>query len=75
MSCQEQPWDFRLAPLLKRCAEIRDLNAALAVLGWDQQVYMPSGAAAGRAPARGAFCAPHRPAAPPPMIRICLLMG
>ena len=45
--CQERPWDSRLAPLLKRCAEIRDLNAALAVLGWDQQVYMPSGAAAG----------------------------
>ena len=47
--CQERPWDPRLAPLLKRTAEIRDLNAALAVLGWDQQVYMPSGAAAGRA--------------------------
>ena len=47
--CRKQPWDPRLAPLLKRCAEIRDLNAALAVLGWDQQVYMPSGAAAGRA--------------------------
>ena len=47
--CQTQPWDPRLAPLLKLCAEIRDLNAALAVLGWDQQVYMPSGAAAGRA--------------------------
>jgi len=46
---QERPWDPRLAPLLKRTAEIRDLNAALAVLGWDQQVYMPSGAAAGRA--------------------------
>ena len=46
---QDRPWDPRLAPLLKRTAEIRDLNAALAVLGWDQQVYMPSGAAAGRA--------------------------
>ena len=49
MSFQDRPWDPRLAPLLKRTAEIRDLNAALAVLGWDQQVYMPSGAAAGRA--------------------------
>ena len=49
MNCLERPWDPRLVPLLKRCAEIRDLNAALAVLGWDQQVYMPSGAAAGRA--------------------------
>ena len=39
--CQTHPWDPRLAPLLKRCAEIRDLNAALAVLGWDQQVYTP----------------------------------
>ena len=48
-SDRERPWDPRLAPLLKRTAEIRDLNAALAVLGWDQQVYMPSGAAAGRA--------------------------
>ena len=47
--CQDRPWDPRLAPLLKRTAEIRDLNATLAVLGWDQQVYMPSGAAAGRA--------------------------
>ena len=47
--CREQPWDPRLTPLLKRCAGIRDLNAALAVLGWDQQVYMPSGAAEGRA--------------------------
>ena len=49
MTPQDRPWDPRLAPLLKRTAEIRDLNAALAVLGWDQQVYMPSGAAAGRA--------------------------
>ena len=49
MNPQDRPWDPRLAPLLKRTAEIRDLNAALAVLGWDQQVYMPSGAAAGRA--------------------------
>ena len=46
--CQTQPWDPRLAPLLKRCAEIRDLNAALAVLGWDQQVYMQIGRASCR---------------------------
>ena len=49
MTPRDRAWDPRLAPLLKRTAEIRDLNAALAVLGWDQQVYMPSGAAAGRA--------------------------
>ena len=49
MSADARGWDPRLAPLLKRTAEIRDLNAALAVLGWDQQVYMPSGSAAGRA--------------------------
>ena len=49
MSTDAPGWDPRLAPLLKRTAEIRDLNAALAVLGWDQQVFMPSGAAAGRA--------------------------
>ncbi len=46
---QKWPWDTRLAPLLRRTAEIRNLNAALAVLGWDQQVNMPSGSAAGRA--------------------------
>ena len=49
MNTDARGWDPRLAPLLKRTAEIRDLNAALAVLGWDQQVFMPSGAAAGRA--------------------------
>ena len=49
MSIDPRGWDVRLAPLLKRTAEIRDLNSALAVLGWDQQVFMPSGAAEGRA--------------------------
>ena len=41
--------DAILADLKQRLAEIYDLNAAGAVLGWDEATYMP----AGGAPARG----------------------
>lgn len=34
---------------LERAQTIADLNAASAVLGWDQETYMPDGAAGGRA--------------------------
>ncbi len=39
----------KLEELKKRLAEISDLNNATAVLGWDQQTYMPSGGVAARA--------------------------
>lgn len=39
----------KLNDLKKRLAEINDLNAAAAVLGWDQQTYMPPGGAPARA--------------------------
>ncbi len=39
----------KLNDLKKRLAEISDINNAAAVLGWDQQTYMPSGGAAARA--------------------------
>ena len=35
--------------LLAHLAEIRNINRALAVLGWDQQVNMPPGGAKARA--------------------------
>jgi len=35
--------------LVHRLAEVRNINRALAVLGWDQQVNMPPGGAEGRA--------------------------
>ncbi|OQY99708.1 MAG: carboxypeptidase [Candidatus Brocadia sp. UTAMX2] len=38
-----------LNDLKKRLSEINDINHAVAVLGWDQQTYMPSGGAAARA--------------------------
>lgn len=41
--------DAKLNELKTRLAEIHDLQAAAAVLGWDQQTYMPPGGA----PARG----------------------
>lgn len=37
------------AKLLLRCKEISHINSASAVLGWDQQCYMPHGGAAERA--------------------------
>ncbi len=37
-----------LAPLRRRLAEITDLHATLALLDWDQNVYMPAGGAAAR---------------------------
>ena len=37
-----------LAELKTRLMEVSDLNAAAAVLGWDQATYMPSGGAAAR---------------------------
>ncbi len=39
----------RLAELRQRLLEISDLNAAGAVLGWDQATYMPKGGSASRA--------------------------
>ncbi|TVM02939.1 MAG: carboxypeptidase [Candidatus Brocadia sp. WS118] len=39
----------KLDDLKKRLAEISDINNAAAVLGWDQQTYMPPGGAAARA--------------------------
>lgn len=39
----------RLAELRRRLLEISDLNAAGAVLGWDQATYMPKGGASARA--------------------------
>jgi len=39
----------RLAALLASWAEISDLHAAAALLGWDQETYMPKKAAEGRA--------------------------
>jgi carboxypeptidase Taq len=39
----------KLEILKKRIAEISDLRAASALLGWDQQTYMPAGGAAARA--------------------------
>lgn len=39
----------KLNDLKNRLAEISDLHNASAVLGWDQQTYMPSGGAAARA--------------------------
>lgn len=39
----------QLKELKNRLAEISDLNSATAVLGWDQQTYMPPGGAAARA--------------------------
>ena len=39
----------KLTKLKSLLAEVNDLNNAAAVLGWDQQTYMPSGGA----PARG----------------------
>jgi carboxypeptidase Taq len=41
--------EARMAELTQRLHEIADLNAAGAVLGWDQATYMPSGGAAARA--------------------------
>jgi carboxypeptidase Taq len=41
--------EARMAELRQRLHEIADLNAAGAVLGWDQATYMPSGGAATRA--------------------------
>lgn len=38
----------KLAELKQRLSEVNDLNMAGAVLGWDQQTYMPSGGAAAR---------------------------
>ena len=38
-----------LRPLKDRLATISDVRAAAAVLGWDQQTYMPPGGVAGRA--------------------------
>ncbi|MBK9055884.1 MAG: carboxypeptidase M32 [Chloroflexi bacterium] len=38
----------KLAELKQRLLEVSDLNAAAAVLGWDQQVYMPPQGAASR---------------------------
>ena len=35
--------------LRERLARVADLNAAQAVLGWDQETYMPPGAGAARA--------------------------
>jgi carboxypeptidase Taq len=39
----------RLAELKTRLGEVADIDAALAVLGWDQATYMPRGGAAARA--------------------------
>jgi len=39
----------RLQALKTRLGEIQDLNRAAALLGWDQQTYMPPGGAAARA--------------------------
>jgi carboxypeptidase Taq len=39
----------KLQALKTRLGEIRDLNKAVALLGWDQQTYMPPGGAAARA--------------------------
>jgi carboxypeptidase Taq len=41
--------EARMAELRQRLHEIADLNAAGAVLGWDQATYMPSGGAGARA--------------------------
>ena len=41
--------EARLGELKHRLAEIADLGAAGAVLGWDQATYMPAGGAAARA--------------------------
>lgn len=41
--------DQKLQELKVRLGEIRDLNKAAALLGWDQQTYMPPGGAAARA--------------------------
>ncbi|MEM1269778.1 MAG: carboxypeptidase M32, partial [Bacteroidota bacterium] len=38
-----------LARLKRRLGEVADLNAAIAVLGWDQETYLPAGAANARA--------------------------
>jgi carboxypeptidase Taq len=38
----------KLKQLQTMLAEVSDLNAAAALLGWDQQTYMPSGGAEGR---------------------------
>lgn len=38
-----------LAQLKSRLAEVADLNSAASVLGWDQETYMPDGAARNRA--------------------------
>ena len=39
----------KLNDLKKRLAEISDINNAAAILGWDQQTYMPPGGAEARA--------------------------
>ena len=39
----------KLQMLKTRLGEIQDLNRAAALLGWDQQTYMPPGGAAARA--------------------------
>ena len=39
----------KLNDLKTRLGQIRDLNRASALLGWDQQTYMPPGGAAARA--------------------------
>jgi len=36
---------YKIQELKTRLAEVYDLNAAAAVLGWDQATYMPSGGA------------------------------
>jgi carboxypeptidase Taq len=41
--------ETKLAELKRRLAEISDLNSASALLGWDQQTYMPTGGAGARA--------------------------
>ena len=40
-----RPEEARLEELRHRLAEIGDLGAAGAVLGWDQATYMPAGGA------------------------------
>jgi carboxypeptidase Taq len=46
---EQTTMEAKLQELKTRLAEIRDLNKAAAVLGWDQQTYMPPGGADARA--------------------------
>jgi carboxypeptidase Taq len=49
MNANSRPSEDQLAELKRRLLEISDLEAAGAVLNWDQSTYMPRGGAAARA--------------------------